>query len=117
MVWTDDAKGPNTDVIPQGSSLDLGSPDAHWDKLYVNEIIQAGGTNQRVGTATLVNGTVTVLNTSVTADTTFTLTHKTIVGTPGFLSPGTVVNGTSFIINSTNANDNSTILWLLNEAV
>ena len=73
-----------------------------------------GGTNARIGTATLVGGTVTVNNTSVTANTRIILSRETTGGTTGNLS-STRVNGTSFTINSSNAADTSTIAWLLVE--
>lgn len=73
------------------------------------------GTNARMGVNNLVAGTVTVSNTSVTANTRILTTRQTLGGIPGGLSIGTVTPGTSFVINSSNATDTSAILWVLIE--
>lgn len=72
------------------------------------------GSNARMGTATLVAGTVTVSNTSVTANTRIVLTRSTAGGTVGHLSY-TISAGASFTINSSSASDTSTVNWLLAE--
>jgi hypothetical protein len=76
------------------------------------------GTNARMGTAILSGGTITVANTSVTANT------RIFVGqhTPGTLANvgapyvSVVTAGTGFTIKSTNASDNSTVAYVLFEA-
>lgn len=73
------------------------------------------GANKSVGVATLVGGTVTVSNTRVTASSRIFLTDATTgslvnIGTP---TVGTIVAGTSFVINSSNALDASNINWLI----
>lgn len=78
------------------------------------------GSNARMGTATLVGGTVTVSNTSVTANTRIYLTKAVGGGTRGLLEVGTVTPSTSFVINSVDsagalAADTSTVNWLLIE--
>jgi hypothetical protein len=73
------------------------------------------GSNKRMGTATLVGGTVTVSNTSVTASTRIFTSRQTAGGTLGHLSIGTVVASTSFVINSSSATDTSVVAWLLIE--
>lgn len=73
------------------------------------------GANEFVGTATLVNGTVTVANTSVTANTIIMLTPQSEVDTPGFVSVTSRVAGTSFTIGSSTATDDSVVGWLLIE--
>ena len=74
--------------------------------------IETGAVTDRLGTSTLVAGTVTVANTSaVTADKLF-LSRATTGGTTGHLSY-TLSSGTSFTINSTSNTDTSTINWLL----
>jgi hypothetical protein len=80
-----------------------------------NYINMVSGTNKRMGTATLVGGTVTVSNTSVTASTKIFLSRHTAGGTLGHLSVGTVIASTSFVINSSSATDTSTVNWLLIE--
>lgn len=74
------------------------------------------GANARIGTATLVGGTVTVANTSVGANTKIFLSRATTGGTAGHLSYTTTA-ATSFTINSSSGTDTSTIDWLLVEAV
>lgn len=71
--------------------------------------------NGRMGTAVLVAGTVTVANTSVTATSRIILVNQAVGGTIGILSVGAITAGTSFVINSSNALDTSTVLWILLE--
>lgn len=98
-------------LVTSGSSLKLSSAG---DGVYIKE-----GTNARMGVATLSSGTVTVNNTSVTANT------RIFIGVD---NPGTVANlgsvyedstvrsaGTSFTIKSTNILSNATVTWLLIE--
>jgi hypothetical protein len=72
------------------------------------------GTNRRQGLATLVAGTVTINNNTVTANTRIHLTVQTAGGTQGFLRTTRVV-GTSFTITSTSATETSTVAWMLTE--
>lgn len=74
------------------------------------------GSNARMGIATLVDGTVTISNTSVTDDTRIFYSVKTAGGTQGFLST-TRSGGTSFTINSTSATDTSIVVWELKEPI
>lgn len=69
----------------------------------------------RAGNAVLVAGTVTVNDTTVTANTIVMLTRKTSGGTPGTLITYTVSAGTSFTINSDSALDTSTFSYFLIE--
>lgn len=73
------------------------------------------GTNARMGTAVLVAGTVTVNNTSVTANTRVAVFRQAAGGTLGHLS-ATKVNGTSFTVTSSSNADTSTVAWVLFEA-
>jgi len=73
------------------------------------------GANEFMGVATLVNGTVTVANTSVTANTRIFLTPQSEVDTPGFVSVTTRTPGVSFVIGSSTATDDSVVAWLLIE--
>jgi hypothetical protein len=73
------------------------------------------GTDARMGVATLVGGTVTVANESVTADTRIFLTAQNTGGTPGALRVSARVAGTSFTITSSSGADTSTVAWLLVE--
>ncbi|CAL9665309.1 hypothetical protein SUDANB145_07403 (plasmid) [Streptomyces sp. enrichment culture] len=74
----------------------------------------AEGANARMGVATLAAGTVTVANTSVTADTRVLPFRQAVGGTPGHLSV-TKVAGTSFTITSSSTTDTSTVAWVLIE--
>lgn len=69
------------------------------------------GSNARMGVATLVGGTVTVANTSVTANSRIFLTGQADGGTPGAVRVSSRVAGTSFTITSTNGADTSTIAF------
>ncbi|WP_435215933.1 glycosyl hydrolase family 28-related protein [Streptomyces sp. bgisy034] len=74
----------------------------------------AEGANARMGVSTLVGGTVTVANTSITANTRVVPVRQATGGTPGHLSI-TKDPGVGFTINSSNAADTSDVLWLLLE--
>lgn len=72
------------------------------------------GANARMGVATLVAGTVTVANTSVTANTRVATFRQAAGGTLGHLSTATVA-ATSFTITSSSATDTSVVAWVLFE--
>lgn len=66
------------------------------------------------GTATLVAGTVTVTEALVNSTTTKVfLTCSVVGGTQGILSVGTIVDDTSFDINSSDAADTSDVNWMI----
>lgn len=71
----------------------------------------AEGGNAKQGTATMVAGTVTVPNTSVTANSRIFLTNDSPGGTAGFLSVSAKVAGTSFTILSSNVADTSVVAY------
>lgn len=77
-----------------------------------NKLKIATGTNASIGTATLVAGTVTVSTTAVTTNSIIMLSYNTSIGTLGAViaaPTGSIVNGTSFVINSlTTANSIAT---------
>jgi hypothetical protein len=73
------------------------------------------GTNARMGVVTLVGGTATVANTSVTANSRIFLTSQTDGGTPGFLRVSARSAGTSFTITSGSGTDTSTVAWVIFE--
>lgn len=75
------------------------------------------GANARMGVVTLVGGTATVPNTSVTADTRVFLTAQNngASGTPGTPRVSARVVGTSFTITSTSPTDTSTVAYELKE--
>lgn len=67
------------------------------------------------GTAVLVAGTKTVTTTKARTTSLIFLTVKTPGGTQGYLSVGTVTDGTSFVINSTSGSETSTVAWMIVE--
>jgi hypothetical protein len=75
----------------------------------------SSGSNQRAGNATLVGGTITVNNTTVTANTVLMLTRKTSGGTIGTAITYTLSAGNSFTINSDNILDTSTFSYFMIE--
>lgn len=73
------------------------------------------GTNAKMGTATLVAGTVTVSTTAVTASSRIFLDNQSLGGTAGFLRVSARTAGTSFTITSSSGTDTSTVAWMLVE--
>lgn len=73
------------------------------------------GANARAGLATLVGGTVTVATTAVAAGDRILFARQTTGGTLGHLSAPTasIVAGTSFVINSSDVADTSTVYWTI----
>ena len=63
------------------------------------------------GRAILVAGTVTVSTTEIATGDNVILSPFLLGGTPGYLNVGTIVNVTSFVINSSSNTDTSTIYW------
>lgn len=101
--------------MPLSSSLPVSASDGR--RIGVRGVDVLEGSNARMGVATLVNGTVTVANTSVTALTRIFLTPQSEVDTPGFVSVTTITPGVSFVIGSSTATDDSVVAWLLLEGV
>lgn len=73
------------------------------------------GTNKRMGTGTLVGGTLVVTNTAVTADSRIFLTTQATGGTPGALNISARTAGTSFTVLSTSGTDTSTFAYVIFE--
>lgn len=69
------------------------------------------GSNAKQGTATLSAGSVTVSNTSVTANSRIFLTSQSDGGTPGWLRVSARSAGTSFTITSSSGSDTSTVAY------
>jgi hypothetical protein len=78
--------------------------------LFVKE-----GTNAKMGTATLVAGTVTVSTTAVTANSRIMLTGQNASGTAGSLGISARTSGTSFTILSTSSTDTRLVAWFIIE--
>lgn len=75
------------------------------------------GTDQRAGEATLVGGTIEVINSTVTADTIVLLTRRATGGTVGNVITYVRNPGTSFTINSDSALDTSTFSYFMIEVL
>lgn len=112
--------GPPTATVSGGNySLyiaagNLSMPTA-GSKLFIGT-----GSNASVGSSTLVSGTVTISTTAVTSSSLIFVVYNTPSGTlaSGLSAPtGSIVNGTSFVVNSlttagiVNTLDNSTVRW------
>lgn len=69
------------------------------------------------GKAVLVGGTVTVTTVNAVSTNLFFLTTQVVGGTQGVLSVWTITANTSFVINSSNGADTSTVSWLILGAV
>lgn len=87
-------------------------PEIGWS--YVDETfsrVETVGPDPLVGTASLVNGQVTVLNTNVVEGGRISLTSQEVIGPSGDLSVDNIVTGVSFDIISTESNENSIIAY------
>lgn len=73
------------------------------------------GTNGKQGTAKLTAGTVTVANTSVTANSRILVTSNVDGGTPGWLRVSAMSTGVSFTITSSSNTDTSTVAFQIFE--
>lgn len=82
-----------------------------WSRAPQTATISNLSTNPCNGSATLVAGTVTVATTCVFTGAIIQVDRQASGGTLGILSVGTIVSGTSFIINSSNAADVSVVYW------
>lgn len=117
-------------VTSGGQNLDgpgAGGGDTQWGRTAANVLgltatdldVVTGGRGLRVseaangkqGTAVLVGGTVTVANTSVTANSRIFLTSNADGGTPGFQRVSARTAATSFTITSSSGTDTSTIAF------
>lgn len=97
-----------------------GSPGIQMGSGYFNMLAGqtfgiASGANQRAGNLTLIGGTKTTANTTVSGSTIVMLTRKTSGGTIGTAITYTVSAGASFTVNSDNILDTSTFSYLLIE--
>lgn len=77
------------------------------------------GSNAKMGTATLVAGTVTVSTTAVSSTTSRIFLTTQALGTvtvPQAIAVTTITNGASFVITSADVTDTSTIAWMIVDA-
>ena len=97
-----------------GSAVDNGFRVEIDTSLKVGTKLNIGTpANPSIGTATLVGGTVTINTTAVATGSKIFVSRNTSSGTVGHLSTpdASIVNGTSFVINSSSGTDTSTINW------
>ena len=110
--------GDNTDMLRIHGGTKVITVYGNVSLSTVGSYIQyKSGTGQRAGNATLVAGTVTVTNTSVSANTVIMLARKTSGGTIGTAVTYTVSAGASFTITSDNILDTSVFSYELIEVV
>ena len=76
-----------------------------------NGFLISEGSNKRSGVSTLVGGTVTVSNTSVTANSRILLTGQNTSGTAGELTVSAKTASTSFVITSSSVLDTRDVYW------
>jgi hypothetical protein len=117
-LWTEKGSGGGTArdfVLGADATEVLRLTSADLKMATAKTLSIASGSNQRCGDAVLVAGTVTVSNTTVTANTRVFLTRKSTGGTIGFAITYTLIAATSFTITSDNALDTSTYSYLLVE--
>lgn len=83
------------------------------DTNYFNGVFQLPSSNVSIGTATLVGGTKTIATSAIKTGSKVFLSVNTPGGTQGFLSApaASIVDSTSFVINSTSVTDTSTVNW------
>lgn len=77
-----------------------------------NKLKITTGSNASLGVSgAMTAGTITISTTAVTSSSKIFLTAATVGGTVGVLSVGTIVDATSFVINSSSGTDTSTVNW------
>lgn len=91
-------------------------------EITVSDLLQNGitlqaGSNEAMGTATLVAGTITVANTRITANSRIFVTVQALgtVTAPKAIAVTAKVNGVSFTITSEDNTDTSQVAWLIVE--
>lgn len=119
IEWGDGSGPVSVNLFRDGSSRLHTTNDFATEGNLVADVAGKGlvireGANARMGQATLTAGTVTVANTSVTANTRPFLSRMAAGGTTGQLSC-TVSAGVSFTITSSSGTDTSSVNWLLIE--
>lgn len=101
------------DTVAQGQSGHLSAHNNIADVLTAHAAQLAGIPNLAWGTATLVNGSVTVSDGGVTGSSVVLVSRMAPSGTLGHLSVPSVNAGASFVISSSSASDNSVVSYLV----
>lgn len=90
-IWTDNPRGPDTDIIPQSNNVNIGDPNNPINRIYANEVV--GGTNVLDNNTYLESdnaagsGTLNLLKADAT--------DNTVVNTPTGKVGKLAVNGTT----------------------
>jgi hypothetical protein len=116
LNWGDGTNPRDTTWGRRGAGI-VGTPDSHIAIGSGKGLQYTAAANGRMGTATLSSGTVTVANTSVTANTrvrTFRIAGGTVANYGHLYTAATTV-GTSFQISSSSGTDNGSFVWELFE--
>lgn len=102
-IWTDDPRGPSSNIVPTRGGINLGDVDHPFAKIFVNEVVVTGLTTSGLLTA---NGTtsVVVANTAVTADSSILFGLKTVGGTPAPVYEFARTPGVGFTVKSSAGN-------------
>jgi hypothetical protein len=101
-------------ITSPANGLETFDTDLQAKSIYTNEWQQVATTSAtKNGVATLASGTVTITTSAVKTGSIIMVVHNTASGTQGILSvpSGFITTGTSFVINSSNNSDNSTVNW------
>lgn len=114
IEFGDGTNPPDTNVYRSAANV-LGTDDDFAVMVAGKGLRVKEGSNAKMGTATLVAGTVTVNTTAVTANSRIFVFVQTPGGTQGFLSVANRVAGTSFDILSTDGSETSVVAWILIE--
>lgn len=102
------ALGGTTFAIIKDNIVDQAPTDSGTSTTLLGNVVNGGPMNGKVA---LVAGTKTISTAEVLTGDTILLSNVLVGGTVGTLSVGTIVNKTSFVINSSNAADTSTVYW------
>ncbi|GEM_PF-3477409 len=113
FVISEDAVTPHT-ALRAGGNLDIVRGDVVVAAVGKGLRVKEGG-NAKLGTATLVNGEVTVDNTSVTNNSRIFLTVQSPGEAVGPVYISARISGRSFTITSESDQDTSTVAWMLVE--
>lgn len=99
--------------VPPGATGSLAPQRQEIDNDFTKKtgLVISEAANGKQGIATLVGGTVTVANTSITANSRIFLTSQVDGGAPGFLRVSARVVGTSFTILSGSGTDTSIVAY------
>jgi len=96
-------------------NIDLSNSTNPLNTIYCKELSLEEGANAAMGAVVLIEGTLTVNTTKVTANSRIFLTSQDCTNC-GWVYISARVAGTSFTITSSNALDTSTIAWMIVES-